>query len=89
MDGPWDMCPEGERMIARQKKMETQKTKNQVMRELLGKERRRRLEGTFNIYSDAQQSVFIGQSKAIDDLRPLFGEIPTAPPDKDLGPYLA
>ena len=72
MDGTWDTIPEAERMLAKQKRIEAQKTKNQMMRELLEKERKGRLDGTFTSYSDAQQSVFIGHSKAIDDLRPLF-----------------
>lgn len=37
----WDMLPEGERMLVKQKRMETRKTKNQMMRELLEAERKR------------------------------------------------
>jgi len=72
MDGDWDVVPETERILAKQKHLESLKTKNQFMRELLENERKRQLEGQFDSYSDADRSAFIGQTKAIDDLRPLF-----------------
>jgi len=61
--------------------METRKTKNQMMRELLEAERKRQLEGTVNIYSLADQSTFTGQSKAFNDLRPLFENTDAAEDD--------
>ena len=88
MDGEWDMMPEAERMVLKQKRMESQKTRNQIMRELLKKERQLWHEETLNTYSDADRSAFIGQSKAIDDLRPLFEESEKTSEEEKLTSFL-
>lgn len=80
MDGKWDMMPEAERMMERQRRMETRKTKNQIIRELAEKANKRQLEAQGN-FLEGEQSIFIGQSKAIDDLRPLFEEQDTTVPE--------
>ncbi|KAG9247775.1 hypothetical protein BJ878DRAFT_538943 [Calycina marina] len=71
MDGEWDMCPEGEQMVARNMRIETTNTKTQVMRNRLEALRNMRLvEQAADM--EVQQSMFIGQNEAINFLSPML-----------------